>query len=48
MKILLAMLLFVPLAAGAAEPRVEVPLGDSPVRGPAAAPVTMVEFIDFQ
>lgn len=36
-------------SAGAAEkPRVEVPLGDAPVRGPADATVTMIEFIDFQ
>lgn len=35
--------------AGAAEkPLVIVPLGDAPIRGPADAAVTMVEFIDFQ
>jgi hypothetical protein len=28
--------------------RVTVPLLDSPVRGPADAPVTMIEFVDFQ
>ncbi|MHB8765236.1 MAG: hypothetical protein ACYDA8_13015 [Deferrisomatales bacterium] len=33
--------------APAAE-RVQVPLGDSPVLGPAGAPVTIVEFLDFQ
>jgi protein-disulfide isomerase len=34
---------------GAADkPLIEVPLGDAPVRGSAVAPVTMVEFIDFQ
>lgn len=27
---------------------IEVPLGDSPTRGAADAPVVMVEFIDFQ
>jgi hypothetical protein len=31
-----------------AENRVQVPLGDSPTLGPADAPVTMIEFIDFQ
>ncbi len=28
--------------------RVEVPIGDSPVFGPDDAPVTIIEFIDFQ
>ena len=28
--------------------RVEVPIGDSPVIGPVDAPVTIIEFIDFQ
>ena len=32
----------------AQKPLIEVPLGDAPVRGPASAAVTMVEFIDFQ
>lgn len=33
----------------AADPgRVVVPLLDSPVRGPMDAPVTMIEFVDFQ
>ena len=29
-------------------PRLEVSLGDDPVKGPAAAPITIVEFSDFQ
>lgn len=33
--------------AGAAR-RVEIPLANSPTRGPADAPVTIVEFLDFQ
>ena len=49
---LLLMGLFLGLLVGSAgaadKPLVEVPLGDSPVRGPANAPVTMIEFIDFQ
>lgn len=34
--------------AFAEEPRVTIPLGDSPSRGPSDAPVTIVEFLDFQ
>jgi hypothetical protein len=28
--------------------RTEVPVGDSPAMGPANAPITIIEFIDFQ
>ncbi len=38
----------VALPAGAEEKRYDVPLGDSPVYGPSGAPVTIIEFIDFQ
>jgi hypothetical protein len=43
-------LLFLSLATGvhAEEKRVAVPIGDSPSLGPVNAPVTIVEFIDFQ
>ncbi|MFA6148552.1 MAG: hypothetical protein WC899_10115 [bacterium] len=34
--------------AGAAEVRYVVPAGDSPSIGPANAPVTIVEFLDYQ
>jgi len=34
--------------AAAEEPRFEVPVLDSPARGPADAPVTIVEFLDYQ
>ena len=44
---LLAGLWSFPVGA-AQDSRIEVPLGDAPTRGPADAPVTMVEFIDFQ
>ena len=35
-------------AAFSAEKRVTIPIGDSPSMGPENAPVTIVEFIDFQ
>jgi len=35
-------------AAFADEKRVAVPIGDSPVQGPADAQVTIIEFLDFQ
>lgn len=36
------------LSVAAAAPRLKVEVADSPTLGPADAPVTMVEFIDFQ
>ncbi len=49
MKILLWMVaLMLAWPVWAAGERVEVPLGDSPTLGPQNAPVTMIEFIDFQ
>ncbi len=40
--------LIVSVPAVAAQKRYEVPIGDSPQRGPANAPVTIVEFLDYQ
>jgi hypothetical protein len=40
--------LLITSAAFAEEKRFTVPLDDSPAMGPAGAPVTIVEFIDFQ
>jgi hypothetical protein len=34
--------------AFSADKRVTVPTGDSPSMGPENAPITMIEFIDFQ
>jgi hypothetical protein len=45
-----ALFFFFALAAAVAaqEKRYDVPIGDSPSLGPADAPVTIVEFLDFQ
>lgn len=43
----LTLLLSVSLAL-AGEPRVQIPVGNSPSLGPEDAPVTVVEFLDFQ
>jgi hypothetical protein len=36
------------VSAVAEEKRFSVPIGDSPATGPANAPVTIIEFLDFQ
>ena len=44
----LALLAFVAGHALAEDVRYTVPIGDSPTTGPPDAPVTIVEFLDFQ
>ncbi len=44
----LVLALFASVPAGAADIRYAVPAGDSPSIGPSNAPVTIVEFIDYQ
>ena len=34
--------------AHAEDQKADVPIGDSPSMGPADAPVTIIEFVDFQ
>ena len=41
-------LICLPLLAASEEKRYTIPIGDSPQTGPANAPVTIIEFIDFQ
>ena len=43
-----ALALFAAVPAGAADVRYAVPAGDSPSIGPSNAPVTIVEFVDYQ
>ena len=43
-----ALTLIAAVPAGAADIRYAVPIGDSPSVGPANAPVTIVEFLDYQ
>ena len=45
---LMVLSLFAAVPAGAAEVRYTVPPGDSPSIGPSNAPVTIVEFLDYQ
>jgi hypothetical protein len=48
-KIFLVLVCFViTCTAFAEETRFSVPVGDSPAIGPANAPVTIIEFLDFQ
>jgi protein-disulfide isomerase len=44
----ISLTLIAAVPAGAADIRYAVPAGDSPSVGPANAPVTIVEFLDYQ
>ena len=50
MTLVLTLLLiaFPTVTLSAAVDRFDVPLGSSPQRGPQDAPVTVIEFLDFQ
>lgn len=48
LSLMLLVLLVAALPAFAADKRATVPIGNSPSLGPENAPVTIVEFIDFQ
>lgn len=47
-RALIILLLLLSGHAFADEKKVLVPIGDSPSLGPANAPVTIIEFLDFQ
>ncbi len=47
-KLLLFILVFAASPLSAAEQRAFIPLDNSPSLGPLNAPVTIVEFLDFQ
>ena len=46
--VLVLVCIFITCTALAEEKRFSVPVGDSPAIGPANAPVTIIEFLDFQ
>lgn len=47
-RLIPALLLLAAAGAFAAEKRFSVPVGNSPALGPSKAPVTLVEFVDYQ
>jgi hypothetical protein len=49
-QVLLLLIIFIllPVLAPSEEKRYDIPIGGSPQMGPANAPVTIIEFLDFQ
>ena len=47
-KILTCIFVLLLFGGAQAAERTDVPIGDSPSMGPADAPVTIIEFLDFQ
>ncbi len=41
-------LILLPVSAPSEEKRYDIPIGSSPSLGPENAPVTIIEFLDFQ
>jgi protein-disulfide isomerase len=48
MALMISMFLLVGAPVLAADKRTNIPIGNSPTLGPENAPVTIIEFIDFQ
>ncbi len=46
--LLVIILILLPVSAPSEEKRYAIPIGGSPSMGPENAPVTIIEFIDFQ
>jgi hypothetical protein len=46
--IFIMIVVLISVSAFAGEKRLSVPIGDSPSTGPMNAPVTIIEFLDFQ
>jgi len=45
---LLFIIFILPVSIVASEERYDIPVGDSPTWGPENAPITIIEFIDYQ
>ncbi len=46
--VLVALIFLLAVTVAAEDKRYEVPINDSPETGPVNAPVTIIEFLDFQ